>query len=388
MKIEIQKFLKRFKKNTPSNKEEINQKKRDFFEEQFNQIIDSFDSNKRIVILDDLIDDFILWHFKNILNEQNIDVQKLYQSPMKNFIEKMAVWYELRYPDYEINRLIPSSHQENTEMNNIAFNNNPYVNNLLDENSDIRALNWSEFYNFSVFIHSQPWIERCLFLKPKYQEIVYWNPNHGSAHLHLTKNGIIKIAEFMNYVIPGIQNEDLEGKHIKDIVRLLKEQGIEFPENNEFEIAIKNYDNWIYQKEEMLNCVMYRIIERGGKIFGPRRAFLFAKEFSRNIECPMKYGIDYSDPGLRNFINEYIKAGGSKDLVCYVNYFHRRRKYENLQTTTIQELLLTQKNSETSFYTPEENDLHQRLINALAYNLNQNTSSNEEIRLTRKKEEN
>ena len=34
----------------------------------------------------------------------------------------------------------------------------------------------------------------------------------------------------------------------------------------------------------MLNCVMYRIIERGGNRIGPRRAFLYAKEFERNID--------------------------------------------------------------------------------------------------------
>ena len=36
-----------------------------------------------------------------------------------------------------------------------------------------------------------------------------------------------------------------------------------------------------------LNCVMYRIIERGGNRIGPRRGFLFAKEFGRNIDIPM-----------------------------------------------------------------------------------------------------
>ena len=30
--------------------------------------------------------------------------------------------------------------------------------------------------------------------------------------------------------------------------------------------------------------VMYRIIERGGNRMGPRRGFLFAKEFGRNID--------------------------------------------------------------------------------------------------------
>ncbi len=116
---------------------------------------------------------------------------------------------------------------------------------------------------------------------------------------------------------------------------------------------------------------MYRIIERGGNRIGPRRAFLFAKEFGRNIDIPMMYGVDYSDPGLRSFIIEYIKAGGSKDLVCYRGYFSRKSKNEKLDTISIQDLLLTVSNNAVTFYTPEEDELHQGLVNALFNGINQ-----------------
>lgn len=117
--------------------------------------------------------------------------------------------------------------------------------------------------------------------------------------------------------------------------------------------------------EEILNCAMYRIIERGGNRIGPKRAFLFAKEFGRDISIPMMYAIDYSDPGLRLFINEYIKAGGSKDLECLVGYFSKVSKDEPLEKVSIQKLLLMLPNNTTSFYTEEEKELHQRLIHSL-----------------------
>ena len=72
---------------------------------------------------------------------------------MRNFIEKMAVWYELRYPDYEINRLMPGSSQEAIEINDVMFNSNKYINELFDENADVRALDWDEFYNAKAFIN-------------------------------------------------------------------------------------------------------------------------------------------------------------------------------------------------------------------------------------------
>lgn len=331
------------------------------------------------IVLDDKVNEFIDWFTENMVKGHCTDIGE-YSIPidMRNFIEKMAVWYELRYPDYEINRIMPGSSQEQIDINEVMFSNNKYTNYILDENSDIKDLDWNEFYNAKAFINSLPWSERYVFSRPKYQDIVYWNRGHGSAHLHLTRNGFVEMSEYMDCVIPGISNENLEDKNIKEIVKMLKEKGVKFPEDNEFEKAIKDYDNWVYQKDEMLNCVMYRIIERGGNRIGPRRAFMFAKEFGRNIDIPMTYGVDYLDPGLRLFMNEYIKTGGSKELICYVNYFSRASKYEKLNTVTMRELIKTQWNNAATFYTPEEDELHQRLVNALSRQINHDDLSEEQ----------
>lgn len=335
--------------------------------------------NPKMVVLEDKVDEFIDWFTENMVKGHYTDIGE-YSIPidMRNFIEKMAVWYELRYPDYEINRIMPGSSQEQININEVMFVNNQYTNDILDEDSEIKDLDWDEFYNTKAFINSLPWSERYVFSRPKYQDIVYWNRGHGSAHLHLTCNGFVEMSEYMDRVIPGISNEDLEDKNIKEIVKMLKEKGVKLPEDNEFEKAIKDYDNWVYQKDELLNCVMYRIIERGGNRIGPRRAFIFAKEFGRNIDIPMAYGVDRTDPGLRLFMNEYIKAGGSKNLVCYIGYGSRASKYEKLPTITIQELIMTQNNNAATFYTPEEDEFHQRLVNALSSRINQDELSEEQ----------
>ena len=80
----------------------------------------------------------------------------------------------------------------------------------------------------------------------------------------------------------------------------------------------------------------------------------------------MMYGVDYSDPGLRRFINEYIKAGGSKDLVCYVGYFSRASKNEKMSTVSVQEMIKTIYDNCVTKYTPEETELYQRMVNVLA----------------------
>lgn len=339
----------------------------------------------RNINLDAKVDDFIDWYFKNMVKGHYTDIGEFYApNDMRNFIEKMAVWYELRYPDYEINRLMPSSNQEAIEINDVMFNSNEYVNELFDENADIRALDWDEFYNAKAFIDSLPGDEIYLLTKAKYRDLVYIDPHRRSAHLHLTSRGFVKEAEeFESYTNFKIKDAELKGMHIKDVVKLLKEKGVSLPNDNELEETINVVEKWNYQKEEMLNCVMYRIIERGGKRKGPRRAFLFAKEFGRNIDIPMMYGVDYSDPGLRSFINEYIKAGGSKDLLCYIGYFSRKSKSQIMDTVSVQELIKTVNNDGITKYTKEETALHQRMVDALASQVNQNKVRKEEIKQLR-----
>ncbi|MBP3841888.1 MAG: hypothetical protein IK997_07225 [Bacilli bacterium] len=338
-----------------------------------------------LIDLDAKVDEFIDWYFENMVKGNYTDIGE-YHAPreMRDLIEKIAVWYELRYPSYEINRLMPGSGQEQINVNDVMFRNNPYVNELLDENSDAKELDWNDFYNTNVFMKSLPWEERCYFTKPRYRNIVYLNLNSRVAHLHLTRNGFVEMAEDVTgYTKSVVKDEELTGLNVRDVVKLFQEKGIELPENNELEKTINEANKWIQQKEGILDCAMYRIIERGGNRIGPRRAFLFAKEFGRNIDIPMMYAVDHSDPGLRLFMNEYIKAGGSKDLECYVGYFWRASKKEKLDTISVKNLILTQNNDAATFYTPEEDELHQRLVNAIASQVDQKVVKQDEIKRLR-----
>lgn len=335
------------------------------------------------VSLDAKVDKFIDWHFKNMISPIYMgDEEGIRKSTeMRNFIEKMAVWYELRYPDYEVNRLIPWTAQGNADIDEIMFNSNSYINSSLDADNETRVLDWDAFYNADAFINSLPFKERCIFNRPRYSELVYIDADRGSAHLHLTPEGIVEEAEGIGaYSGYQIRDQQLYGMHIKDVVQMLKDGGAHLPVGNELEETINNVDNWIYQKEEMLNCVMYRLIERGGSIIGPRRAFLFATEFGRNIDVPMKYGVDYSDQGLRGFINEYIKAGGFQNLECFVDYFARPSKNATLDTTSVFSLLESTSYDRDTKYTPEERVLQQRMVNALASQIDPEELKREEVR--------
>ena len=316
--------------------------------------------------LDYKVDSFLSWYSK--AQKANYDCIGDYESSteLRNLIEKMAVWYELRYPDYEMSTLFTKENDKQDRISELMFQRNQYVRDNVSCDSEIKKLDWSKFYNSQVFFDSLDNYELFYFVKPRYQDIVYWDNRHSFSHLHLSEDGTVMMAEEMGRIAPGITDNELEGKSLKEVVEILKAKNIEFPENNELEKAITEYDNWSYQREEMLNCVMYRIISRGGNRSGPIRAFLFAKEFGRNIEIPMMYVVDKTDPNLRRFMNEYLKAGGSKELNCYLDYFSRIDKEKEPDNVSVQELITSTSDSCSNFYTPEENELHQSLVNILA----------------------
>ena len=339
------------------------------------------------VDLNDKVDEFIKWYYENMVKGHYTTIGEYrYPIEMRDFIEKMAVWYELRYPDYEVYRLIHGLSPE-IDINKVMFKRNPYINDLVDENSDARELEWNDFYNIDVFIESLPWEERWVLSEPWYSSISYLFPTKEAPfNLHLTRDGIVEKSEYVSiWTNSVVTDEELVGLHVRQVIELFKSRNIELPINSIIAEVILDADKQMYCKEEMLNCVMYRIIERGGNRMGARRAFLFAKEFNRNIDIPMKYSVDFSDPCLRLFMNEYLRNGGSKDLKCYEGYFLRDNKNEKINTISIQDLILTQHNNAATFYTPEEDELHQKIVDILESQINQDELKKEEVKQLRLK---
>ena len=170
-----------------------------------------------------------------------------------------------------------------------------------------------------------------------YKQLIYINL---STHLHLSQDGFVIGAEGIEgYADHKISSEELKEKHISEVVLLFKERGIVLPNGNELESELIRTELLKVIREELLECVMYRIIELGGKIAGPRRALLFAQEFGTDIDIPMMYGVDSSDKELKDFIITYINAGGHDDLECYVDYLSRIHRFQRVNTITVRSLL-------------------------------------------------
>lgn len=302
---------------------------------------------KDIVILNDRVNRFIKWYKKNIV-DASLPTISIYaqEESMRNLIEKFAVWYEIKYPDALINEKIANK-------------------------DDDSRFNRDAYFSKEAFMKSLSKEEKIILENLNYPEIVYWNLNYRGIHVHIDSKGFVTCAEFLEMLVPGMKDEEFIGKHITEVYEILKSNVLEVPSTCEFSKVIKEHNDWEYQKEEFLNCVMYRILERGVEKMGAKRAYLFAKEFNRCKDIPMAYGVDLNDPELRVFINRYLLDGGTSSLNCYVGYNYHNSKINAITPLSIAELLKRKINGEENFYTLEERNLQARLVGSLANNINE-----------------
>lgn len=83
--------------------------------------------------------------------------------------------------------------------------------------------------------------------------------------------------------------------------------------------------------------VLRRVIERGRNRVGSRRGVLFAKEFGLDINLPMSYAVDMSDPHLHDYLIDNLPQL-NLDTVCPINYFYRNSL--PIEEVTFEEVLL------------------------------------------------
>ena len=278
----------------------------------FNLMMSSFIYNRSKVnevdSLDEKINYFISWCSKN---GTDYDVRDI-----KSIIDKVTVWYELRYPD---------SYLDQEDIDSVMFNSSNSSNNQ----------EWGEFYTFDKFYYSLSKKEKELLNQPCFVDMIYLN--NGRSHIHLNEDGSISDASDIilfdrfrssgNYLCTA--SELLDGKSLDEWPNIMKENKINanyIKINN----IINNYKKRVSIKEGLFDTIMYNIVERDGKFYGPRRGVLFAREFDRDIKVPVSYG----DSSLAL---EYLANGGDDSLLCFSDYFEG-----GLEKKTIKEVLTKQ----------------------------------------------
>ena len=110
------------------------------------------------------INKFLNWYLVNIINDDSLNdlAKKEEVSKLNHFIEKMAVWYELRFPNYEIDKMLGIEEREDIDIDNVMFYQNPVISGMLenylelgDESlKDFNKLKWEDFYGIKKFLSS------------------------------------------------------------------------------------------------------------------------------------------------------------------------------------------------------------------------------------------
>lgn len=303
------------------------------------------------------INSFLNWYAKHLPEwDENIKVEEEIKF-MQNFIEKVAVWYELRYPDYAI-----TGDKNNFMIDGISnynmFEDNPYIKDLLGKDSVVNDLDWSEFYNTKSFINNLSAKEKEYFVRPSYEKYILIN----GYHLELNKNGkVISCPGLSRHY--KLKSSMVIGKDIKEVVTLLKEKEIIPLAGSEIEKQIQIYEDKQIRKDNMLYATMCRIIERGATTsIGARRSLLFAREFKQITILPISFEIVLGyDPYIDVFLKEASKDEYLRENIKFLLSIFK----PEYSKKDIDEMLKTKEEKE------EEKQLHQRLVNVLANRVNE-----------------
>ena len=272
--------------------------------------------------LDSKIAQFIKWYKNNLYDGK-------YRTPKEiiNFIEKIAVWYELRYPEYEITKMLTSVYKEEKDVTEEMFYKNEKINKILNNSNNKLDLTFSTFYNQTSFINSLPSEESDMLREPTFPSIIYIGSNDSlvffsafkspryiktrDSHIHFNSDSTVDEIEgiygigYEEFKFVGLKAEECE-KVLRNMKLLNKK--------NKLQVEIERYNKELNFRNGLLECVIYRIIDRGGYKIGPKRAFLFAKEFNSNINIPMLYLSDFSTKEQEKFIGDFVKSGGGHSL--------------------------------------------------------------------------
>lgn len=363
--------------------------------------------------LNKAIDNFCNGYYEKVLTpgwkycSMGLNISLL-ESPaaVRNLIEKVAAWYEIRYPDYEIERIFSGTNyygkaykhtdeqsvgdlldkffdkynDKNKKIDEVMFENNSYITSNFDANSDARKLSWSELLNVNAFIKSLPYKERWVFKKPKHDVSEIYG-NYIGESIALGDDGKVLDANHLDkYFDYKISDRAFVGKTLDEVIEVFNENDVKVP--SFIESYIDFYNARVIAREEFLNCVMYRIIDKGGSRIGPRRALLFAKELNACLFTPIMFGIDTRDPNLGIFIDEYLLAGGLSYVCCIDDYFgiNYNRK-DKVRIINLDDPSIRSNMAHAHTYTDVRKELYIRLMNALSNNIDP-----EELKTAKKEE--
>lgn len=288
---------------------------------------------------------------------------------MEAFVNKMAAWYEMVYPDDLLYWTFPTKYEDPhdficllTDVEREALHKHRYRDDYKnDDVIKIRDIWFDSIYSYVI----------------------------------VGDNAIIKEADDVYRYSKGrVDDSELIGLNLEEAAELLKNADVDI-DDSELACAIKNHNKRLQLREDMLDAIMYKLIEHGTyNNTGCMRAYIFAKDFERDINIPIIYSRVTSSKAYREFINTYLHDGGDIDIEHYNDYFldkygiYKTEEEKFRKTSLRHSMYLVNKKD---YNTKEETSLYQRLADSLVTGLvtseaidEMRTEAIKEMRLERK----
>ena len=272
-------------------------------------------------------------NLEHFIETHSYDIDKPKQEAkqeIRDFIEKMAVWFELRYPDCEIKKIFGSNNME-VDVTKEIFYNNPHLADILKNSMTEIDLKWHDFYNYDAFYASLTEEEKRFIKEPCYPDLVFLYSGKVD-HVHLSPEGYVEMYEFgVCSDSLSVETDEYKNCYIERFIEMLEEKGKPVDSNSEVYKAMNLYSNQNRLRNNMIECVMYRIMMRGDKRESSlRRAYLFAKEFATGyISFLADYAIYYDDLDLLRFMRNDLGKEYVEDLMTN-KIFEKHLKLTNL----------------------------------------------------------
>lgn len=223
--------------------------------------------------------EFLKWCKENIPDYKELDIKKI--------IDKIAIWYEFRYPEQFIDTLF---------YYNKIINSNKEPN--FQELKDL--VNWKDLFNYDTFMITLTKNEKEILQDVRFNEIyklekdgtVYFNQDGSIINIEtlLVNDDFFNFNEILNSYI---------GKNVNELVCILMEYGRFFDAIDIYDLCIL-YNNKLLFKVKLLEMVLDKIIKRRGIELG----FLFILEFNLDINLLSNY-ISNNDLS-QMFIHKYL----------------------------------------------------------------------------------
>ncbi len=217
---------------------------------------------------------FIKWYEEEAMRYSTSEIGQFYPYiDMKKLIDKIVIWYELKY---------------NSDL--IEKRDNPN----------------EQVFTTELLLNALPWFQRIYFYKTRYVNMVKMWKDKSIVNINLDAEGHVVSGENSRYLV-----DNLLGMSVEEVIELVSDNNLGYNVSN-LEKAIVNYRVQEEIKRKLMEVIIERMVMSTDK-YGLKRAFMFVKDFHLDPGILDKYLDKCGDWLLVERINEYKKNYSMQD---------------------------------------------------------------------------